>query len=114
MTHTDKPALAPASKTISLILGADDVIYYYYGFDNRSILQTNYAASGIRTVLQQKIKTVRGLFSKTAETIVLIKPTPDASYKNLVAILDEMLINDVSKYVLMDVSKVETNLLPLK
>ncbi len=33
---------------------------------------------------------------------MLIKPTDISKYKNMVDILDEMNINDITKYVLMD------------
>jgi hypothetical protein len=43
----------------------------------------------------QKIREVKNRFGKDAEAIILIKPTDGASYRNIVAVLDEMLINDV-------------------
>jgi hypothetical protein len=39
--------------------------------------------------------------------ILLVKPTGGASFKNLVAILDEVLINEIKKYVLMEPGKAE-------
>ena len=99
--------LAPASKTISLILEENNAIFYYHGMDIRNLQQTNYAASGIGDVIQKKINVVTALIGKPGETIVLIKPTRNASYRNLVDILDEMLVNGVTKYVLMEASEEE-------
>ncbi|MBA2745501.1 MAG: biopolymer transporter ExbD, partial [Flavisolibacter sp.] len=41
------------------------------------------------------------------ELTVLIKITPDATYQNLVDVLDEMLISNIEKYVVMDPEKEE-------
>jgi len=38
---------------------------------------------------------------------VLIKPAEGASYKNTVDILDEMTINDVKRYAMVDISPAE-------
>jgi biopolymer transport protein ExbD len=104
------PSLAPESKTISLILEDNDRIFYYQGLDQAKGNSTNYSATGLRNVIRQKLEQVRSRFGQNAEAIVLIKPTAGASYKNIVAVLDEMLINDVKKYVLMDPSTEETAL----
>lgn len=115
IVSSDKPDPNPPvtahSKTISLILGDRDRIYYYHGLDTKSIAGTDYSAAGIRAVLQQKIKAVDALYGKAGETTILIKPTGLASYKNIVDILDEMLINGVRKYVLLEASAEEAGLL---
>jgi biopolymer transport protein ExbD len=51
---TPNPVLAPESKTISVLLGADNTVYYYPGLALASMKLTNYSASGIRQVLQDK------------------------------------------------------------
>jgi biopolymer transport protein ExbD len=107
-----EPPETAHSKTISLVLGEQNRIYYYHGMDTKSITGTDYSASGIRSVLQQKIKTVDAMYGKTGETTVLIKPTQQASYRNIVGILDELLINGVKKYVLLEASAEENSLLP--
>jgi hypothetical protein len=43
------------------------------------------------------------------ELMLLIKPTPGSSYKNVVSLLDEALIHDVKRYALLDPSKDEQN-----
>lgn len=103
------PPLTPQSRTISLILGANDLVRFYNGSDLSTARTTNYAASGLRTVIMNKMEQVRKLFGNNAETIVLIKPTPGANYKNIVTALDEMLINNVKKYVLMEPSAEEAS-----
>ena len=53
---------------------------------------------------------VTALTGKPGETIVLIKPTKNASYRNIVDILDEMLVNGITKYVLMEASDQEQDI----
>ena len=45
--------------------------------------------------------------------VVVIKPNEDATYKDLIDILDEMLINEVKRYALVDISDVENQLIKL-
>ncbi len=102
------PSLTPQSRTISLILEANDMVRFYSGNDLSGAQTTNYAASGLRTVIINKIEEVKKRFGNHAAPIVLIKPTREANYKNIVTALDEMLINNVKKYVLMEPSAEET------
>jgi biopolymer transport protein ExbD len=101
------PMTTPESKTLSLILNGKDEIRYYQGLNLQQSLSTNYSVAGLRAVIQQKIREVKNKFGNSAEVIVLIKPTAEASYRNVLAVLDEMLINDVKKYVLMEPSEEE-------
>ena len=39
---------------------------------------------------------------KDKDLVVVIKPTDDATYKNTVDMLDEMTINDVKRYAMVD------------
>jgi hypothetical protein len=45
--------------------------------------------------------------------VVLIKPGPTSSYKNVINALDEMLINGVSRYVITDLENEEMSFLEL-
>lgn len=93
------PTLTAASKTISLILGDNNSITYYNGDDVKANFTTNYTAKGIRDVLINK---QHSLGKDSKKMVVLIKPTNKASYANVVDILDEMAINGVKTYVLME------------
>ncbi|WP_153798343.1 ExbD/TolR family protein [Foetidibacter luteolus] len=102
---------AAESKTLSLVLKDSNVIDYYHGVNMVGFKTTSYHAGGIRAVIQAKQQAVKKMFGSAAETLVLIKPTDKASYQNIVDALDEMAINDVKKYVLMDASKEELALM---
>jgi biopolymer transport protein ExbD len=99
---TSKPTLAAESKTISLLLDDNNVIKYYHGMQENSQRETNYDKDGLRAVLLQKIQQLNLQHVKTSDMVVLIKPQAGSTYKNLVDVLDEMLINGISKYAVVE------------
>jgi biopolymer transport protein ExbD len=101
-SDTDNPTVTGERKTISLLLDANNTILYYEGINAKAIQQTDYSSSGLRAVLLAKIKQVKTEFGFDAEPVVLIKPLAASSYGNLVNVLDEMMINGVKKYMLLD------------
>ncbi len=102
------PSIAPASKTLNLILGVNNDIFYYEGDSLNQIKNIGAKASGLRDAIINK-KTRLKNFGSDSGLIVLIKPTKDATYANVVNALDEMLINEVKTYVLMDASMEESD-----
>jgi len=46
-----------------------------------------------------------------AEMDVLIKPTDEANYKNVVDILDEMNISNIKRYALVDITPLDLELI---
>lgn len=123
-----------ASQAITLLLDADDKLYYYEGEPNyedySSLKETNYTAKGIRSVLLRKnydaVKKVEELKKKkdnleldeeeykkqVAEVkgakdtpTVIIKATDEATYANLIDALDEMQICSIGKYVIVDITE---------
>ena len=48
------------------------------------------------------------------EFVVVIKPNKESTYKNTVDALDEMTINDVKRYALVDISEVENQLITVQ
>ena len=107
-------------KVLTLILGADDKVYWYEGITDAKLDSTDYSAEGLRKVILNKMDKVQGVYGqntyndiKTKEEKkgsfinVIIKPTKDSRYKNLVDALDEMSITKVRYYVILDVSELE-------
>ncbi|MFI5136046.1 MAG: ExbD/TolR family protein [Chitinophagales bacterium] len=104
-----------ASEAMTILLGANDKVYYYYGEnDNPQIQTTDYKK--IRDTLIAHNNSVLNL--ETANgwdkkgVIVLIKPTNDSKYENLVDMLDEMKITDIKSYAIVDVAPEELAMLP--
>ncbi len=99
-----------ASKTLNLILSSDNTVFYYSGLDIKHTASTNYSIDGLRSIIQHKMEEIYKRTGRPSEMVVLIKPTENSTYKNLVDVLDEMRINNVKKFVLMDAGKAELSL----
>ena len=97
----------PRSKVLTILPAANNVVYYYYGDNPLAMQQTNFGEEGIRKIILEKRKEVATKFGDAKETLVLIKPTDNATYQNMVDVLDEMLINNISRYMLLDLNKQE-------
>lgn len=121
----DKEDIEPVkeSKVLTLLLGANDKVYWYEGITDAKLDSTDYSAEGVRQVILKKMDKVNTQFGmddykkKNKEGVeeelkgsyinVIIKPTKESRYKNLVDALDEMAITKVRYYVILDVSKLE-------
>ena len=92
------------SAVITLLLAKNDQVYYYEGDDPKQMKGSDFR--GIRDIiLDKKRRTDTSLFE------VILKPSKDATYKNAVAVLDEMTIDDVHHYAMVDITPVEYNLI---
>lgn len=96
--------LAKVSQVITLLLGKNDKVFYYEGDDPTKMHESDFR--GIRTVLLDK-----KMRSDTAFFQVILKPSKDASYRNAVSILDEMKIDAIHHYALVDIDPSEYTLL---
>jgi len=93
-----------SSAVLTILLGKNDVIYYYEGDDPTKVQTSNYKA--IRDIVIDKKKR-----TDPKDFVVVLKPTQDASYKNTVNILDEMTIDAVKRYAMVDISPVEYSII---
>ncbi|HXB45566.1 MAG TPA: biopolymer transporter ExbD [Puia sp.] len=89
-----------ASAVLTIMLGKDDQIYYYEGDDPTKLQSSNYKA--VRDIILDKKRR-----TDPKDFVVVLKPTVDATYKNTVNILDEMTIDEVKRFALVDISPVE-------
>lgn len=104
-------ATSAASKTLTLILVNSNKIYYYQGTDSLHLNNCTYdAVNGLRKVINQKQLQVEKHFGNKTETVILIKPTHQCSYKNMVDASNEMLINNVKRYMIINANNYEENL----
>ncbi|MDP4131619.1 MAG: biopolymer transporter ExbD [Bacteroidota bacterium] len=92
------------SAVITLMLGKNDKIYYYEGDDPTKMLQTTFKK--VRDIVLDKKRR-----TDPKDFVVVLKPTQDASYKNTVNILDEMTIDEVKRYAMVDISPTEYQLI---
>lgn len=94
-------------KTFNVIADDRGKVYFYMGDDISSIKETSFGPNGIRSQIIEKQKIVEKKYGDSKELIILLKPTSRSSYENVVELLDEMLINGVTRYVLTDPTEVE-------
>lgn len=127
----EKQNEAKASGALSIMLSTNDQVFYYEGElapDASNFKSTNF--KGIRDVIINKKKAViashahnsqcdeiRGRNNgdpnscKDRDLVVVIKPDKEATYKNTVDMLDEMTINGVKRYAIVDIIPVEDELI---
>lgn len=122
------------SKAITLLLGEDNKVYYYEGMPNyedySTLKVTDYSSEGLRALLLERnsaiVNEVKKLRRQLADKeinedqfkelskevksnkdraqVVVIKPTPDSNYRNLVDALDEMAICSIDIYAIVDLA----------
>ena len=98
------------SVVLTLIPSGHNKIHYYFEDNPQTMLITNYGVEGLRKLIINKKKEVTVKFGDGQEMVVLIKPTDKSTYQNLVDVLDEMLINNVTRYMLLDINEEEIKL----
>lgn len=96
------PTTVAEQKTLNLVLAADNKVHFYIGNDMGNQGCTDFSPAGVRSVIQLMQKEVKNRFGNSDETVILIRPTDQSCYMNLVDILDELHITGVKRYALMD------------
>ena len=102
---TDKPDevnKVKESGSLTLMLGKSNVIYYYFGNDPATMQTTGYKDVR-KIILDKKRKT------PADDLFIIIKPDKDATYENAVNVLDEMSIDDINRYAMVDPTPDEYN-----
>jgi biopolymer transport protein ExbD len=98
------------TSTITLIATANHEIIFYNGqFDENKLRTTN--TPELRNIIIEKQKALTHLpsnFSARARELhVIIKPADECRYEDVVRIFDEMIINAVPHYVMVDITEEE-------
>ncbi len=97
-------------------LEADKIFYYHgdlalalkenlYGFTNYSI------DDGIGKIIRQKQVALDLNGKGRKEMMLLIKPTDDSNFGNTVNLLDEVLINLITRYAILEISEEERKII---
>ena len=113
MPHDGGVTNIAESRSLTILIGSKTNLLYYFGTEEeaikqKKIYQTSYAVNAIGNVIRQKQNTL-GIAKDSM--IVLIKASKSSAYKNLVDVLDEMIINNVKRYSIADMSKDEETFL---
>ncbi|MFD2721889.1 ExbD/TolR family protein [Hymenobacter monticola] len=109
---SEVPTGIPLSKALTIILGKGHKVHYFFGLNAPAdktvaapeLKTTTFAADGIRRVVLAQQRLQPGL-------VVLIKPSEDSKYKDMVDILDEMNITQQRKYALVNITPADLTLL---
>jgi len=134
----DEQNKVKASQAITILMGKEDRLYYYFGTQENGVdpevIKSNYSSDGIRKMLFQKNFDVNKavaelkkdqkkmsevdyknklteLRSVKTAPVIMIKAADDANYKNLVDILDEMNINNIARYAIVDITPYDLGLM---
>jgi biopolymer transport protein ExbD len=100
----DKQPVVNEKRVLTLVLGGGDKIYWYLGITDPKVELSNFSNEGIRKVLLQQNAQIK-------EIVVLIKPSDESKYKNVVDILDEMNISNIARFALVDITPVDKELI---
>jgi len=94
------------SGALTILLGRDNNVFYYEG--ELAPDASNFKASNFKDIRDEIINK-----KQQADTnlVVVIKPSDECTYKNVIDILDEMSINVVKRYAMVDISDVEDQLI---
>lgn len=120
-TPVEDPPEFADSQVLTLLLGDGDQVYWYEGITDPRLDSTTFDSDGLRQVILKKKQAVREHFGDRMKPVpgfpgqtkavsklaVLIKATPQARYKNVVDVFDEMKICGVDHYVMIDISPQE-------
>lgn len=124
------------SQTITILLGGNNKVVWYTGIENPTPMVTDLSATGLRKTLIEKNGNVYARASVLRDSlnrgfikrdefkkrlgeikqdkkglIVLIKAMDEASYENLVNVLDEMAVCHIGRYAIVDITPVEIEML---
>jgi len=100
----DSPIDIPVKKsaTLTLLLIRNDSIGYYEGDVPKAGLIRYCSFSNLRSVIQQKQQKVAEVLGSRKETVVIISAGNESTYKNFVDALDEIQINDIQHYFVIE------------
>jgi len=113
----------PASASLTIIPLTDDAVFYYHGSLQDAIRYNQFGTcnysrnSGIGDIIRKKQFELdkKIIFKKgRKELVIMIKPSRISNFKNIIKIFDEMLINNIPTYALMDITEEEKRILAEK
>jgi len=89
----------------------DNRIFYYHGELSQALKTNAFGITGysMNDGLGQIVRNKQAALDKMnpgkrKDLVLMIKPAPESNYQNVVSVLDEMLINDVTRYAIMDLT----------
>ncbi|MCC8424691.1 biopolymer transporter ExbD [Mucilaginibacter sp. UR6-11] len=102
----------PESRTMTVLLGANNKLEWYIGQPGHPLTQPsvdNFGKNGIRRALLEQSARIKQQQGK--DMIVLIKPSDQSNYANMVNMMDELNITNNNMRAIVDITPGEVNLL---
>ncbi|HEY5406323.1 MAG TPA: biopolymer transporter ExbD [Ginsengibacter sp.] len=87
---------------LTLLLTRNDSIKYFEGADQNNTSSKYCTFQNLRSVIQEKQKKVAAMLGSRLETVLIIYPEGQSTYKNFIDVLDEIQINDIRHYFVMN------------
>ncbi|HVF80326.1 MAG TPA: biopolymer transporter ExbD [Flavisolibacter sp.] len=118
MPANGKPTPVKKSKTLTALLDRDKV-YLYQGEWKQAevtntILESDYnIRTGFGNFIRLKQKQMEAKGEKE-DLLLIIKPLPSSSYQNIITALDEVLLNNLHHYAVVDVTEAEKKFVSTK
>jgi biopolymer transport protein ExbD len=102
----------PESKALTLILGADDTLFYSVGsnYEKLGFLDFSQAAN-VEKIIYKRQKEVAAKYGDKDQLVILIKAMSSSKYRNLVNILDEMEITQTKRFSLLEFTEADSLML---
>lgn len=88
--------------TLTLMLSRNNAVAYYEGSRPAQEFIKHCSFNDLRSVIQHKQQMVAKMLGDRKETVVIISPDESSTYKNFVDALDEIQINDLKHYYIVD------------
>lgn len=107
------PMPVAMSTALTLIPIENNKVVYYHGELRDAIDRGLYGVStfspnkGVGDIIRQKQQALAQTGHKKEDLMLIIKPSAAASYQSIVNALDEALINNVTRYALVDIGEEE-------
>jgi len=111
--HLTEPPPVNPSRVLILLLGDSDKIYWYRTDDPAippKLNVTDFSEAGIRQVIAAQNRLILQLFPDKG-MLILIKPGEGSKYKDFVDIFDEMNVDKVGTYAMVDITPTEEDLM---
>jgi len=102
------------STALTLLPCKNNQVFYYNGELSDALQKGNFGFTsysennGLGDIIRTKQAALDKMQpGKRNDLVLMIKPTPESNYQNLVGVIDEVLINDVQHYAIMDITDKE-------
>lgn len=109
ITHDQLPV--PETRTMTLLLGDNDKLEWFVGAPGKSAPTViGYGKNDLRKTLVDQNNAIKASHGGQP-MIVIVKPSAQSTYKNVVTVMDELNIVDIEQRAIVDITPTEIDLL---